>query len=131
MQFEEKATSVTLPSSRSPVRKSTARVLGLRMARCALRILSSTSFLLKMGGPKGSLTAWPRGWPRASQVDLNETRHFQASVDEESRHSVGHLESMFQQMHGTVQGTDLVQVPLARGSVMPEIDSMSDDFPAL
>lgn len=27
--------------------------------------------------------------------------------------------------------THLVQVPAARGSVMPEIDSMSDDFPAL
>jgi hypothetical protein len=64
----------------------------------------------------------------------NETAQRQGSDERESRHSVGHL-CIVHKIHGK-HGWEpmmyyLVQVPEARGKVTPDIDSISEDFPAL
>lgn len=63
----------------------------------------------------------------------SETAHRQGPFERDSWHSVGHLHAG-REIHGkNNKGPTmhyLVQVPEARGSVMPEMASMSDDFPA-
>ena len=63
----------------------------------------------------------------------NETTQFQGPEDErESWHSVGHLRIAYEICGENNKWEPyLVQVPEARGKVMPEMASMSDDFPAL
>ena len=61
------------------------------MARCARRMRSSTSDLLRIVGPNTSFRACPKGWPCASVVKRRETTHCQDFFEYESRHSVGHL----------------------------------------
>ena len=83
--------------------------------------------------PNTSFRAWPNNCPCASVMNLRETIHCQGESERESRHSVGQLEI------GWCEGKEIdakkityrVQVPAARGRVIPDIDSMSDDFPAL
>jgi hypothetical protein len=61
----------------------------------------------------------------------NEITQRQGSSERESWHSVGHLRKTHE-IHGRSQGMYyLVQVPEARGKVIPDIASISDDFPAL
>ena len=65
----------------------------------------------------------------------NEIAQRQGSDERESRHSVGHL-YIVHKIHGkiTKEGPTmyyLVQVPEARGKVIPDMASMSEDFPAL
>lgn len=64
--------------------------------------------------------------------------HFQGESERDRRHSVGHLDAKKQlsQEEDKEKGrererTYSVHVSLARGSVTPEIDSMSEDLPAL
>jgi hypothetical protein len=58
-----------------------------------------------------------------------ETMHLHAPSEYERRHSVGQL-NLRQHMgeHGAYMHKYRVHVPLARGRVMPEILSMSDDW---
>ena len=92
-QFIEKLSSVSRLEalSKFPVRKSALRVLGLRIAFWALRILSSTSLLSLMTSPNLSLRACPNTWPFASVVKRRETIHCQGCSLPDNRHSVGHL----------------------------------------
>jgi len=65
-------------------------------------------------------------------VNRNETLQVHCPSEWASWHSVGHL-IPYDEAASILMNwvTHRVQVPLARGSVMPEIASMSDDFPAL
>jgi len=104
-----------LPSTdSSSVKNFLAGFPGFKIASWALRIRSSTCFLSWIGSPKISFFDCPSGWPLASVVMRNDTVHFQGWDEYESLHSVG------QRVH----------VPEARGRVIPEIDSMREDFPA-
>jgi len=104
-----------LPSTdSSSVKKLFAGFPGFKIASWARRIRSSTSFLSYIGSPNVSFFDCPRGWPFASVVMRSKTVHFQGKGEYESLHSVGQR----------------VQVPEARGRVIPEIDSMREDFPA-
>lgn len=66
----------------------------------------------------------------------NEIAQRQGSDERESRHSVGHL-YIVHKIHGKNKKGGgptmyyLVQVPEARGKVIPDMASMSEDFPAL
>jgi hypothetical protein len=92
---------------------------------------SSTSLFTKMVSPNRSVLAWPSGSPFESTVYRNDTTHCHFPSLLARRHSVGHLATSQKKVTLISATTDLVQVPAARGNVMPEIDSMSDDFPAL
>lgn len=60
------------------------------------------------------------------------TIHCHGVVDLERRHSVGHLKrGLLYYKIREKDRTNLVQVPAARGKVMPDMDSINDDFPAL
>jgi hypothetical protein len=71
--------------------------------------------------------------PSDALVNRKETEHVHGASEWVSRHSVGHLEP-FRKV-GVFMFSDRmthrVQVPLARGRVIPEIASMREDFPAL
>lgn len=79
--------------SSSSSKKRLGSVLGLRIARWAHRIRSSTSSLSKMISPNCSCLGWPSGFPSRSVKMLRDTTHFQGSEEYDRRHSVGHLQA--------------------------------------
>lgn len=65
-------------------------------------------------------------------MNLRETIHCQGWSERESRHSVGQLEAVCsKEIDAKKKNMYRVQVPAARGRVIPDMDSMSEDFPAL
>jgi hypothetical protein len=60
--------------------------------------------------------------------------HFHGSSERERRHSVGQLEhdriDEYKKWYMILLIAHRVHVPEARGRVMPDIDSISEDFPA-
>lgn len=101
------------------------------MARCARRMRSSTLDLSYMTSPNCSFRACPNGIPAASIVSRSETMHCHGAVVRASLHSVGHLEEMRKRNFRAETNAYRVQVPDSRGRVIPEMASMSEDFPAL
>jgi hypothetical protein len=75
---------------------------GFKIASWARRIRSSTSALSVRASPNGTFLVVGRGWSFSLTEKRNETWHCHSVVDEVNVHSIGHL----------------VQVPLARGSVI-------------
>ena len=76
-EFFVNSTSLSGKSASFLVRKRLRSVLGFRMARCARRIRSGTSFSSTMMPPNGSVLAgWPNGLPSLSNMIFNETENF-------------------------------------------------------
>lgn len=66
-------------------------------------------------------------------TNRSDTTQRQGSDECDSWHSVGHLctQEVFSQNFTTAGRAYLVQVPEARGKVIPDMASIRDDFPAL
>ena len=66
-------------------------------------------------------------------IICNDTTQRQGSDECDSRHSVGHLfeHEFFNENDAAAGRAYLVQVPRARGKVIPDMASIRDDFPAL
>jgi len=85
-----------------PLKNEAGSRLGFKIANWARRIRSSTWALSLIVSPNGMFLVVGRGRPLSSTLSRNEIWHCHSAVDEAKVHSIGHL----------------VQVPLARGSVI-------------
>lgn len=90
-QLVEKLSSGSAGSSSSPSRKCLVGLFGFKIALCARRIRSSTSFLFVIMGPNVSLRTWPNTWPVSSVSLRRDTTHFHFPSERDKRHSVGQL----------------------------------------
>ncbi len=86
-----------------------------------------------MGSPNTYFSGFGSVLPSSSVTMRREMMHLQGSVECESWHSVGHLcvQGISNESWLYVGSAYLVQVPEARGRVIPDMASISDDFPAL
>ena len=131
--FEENDICLSSRASAEASKNWSWGVLGFRIAHCARRIRSVTRGFSNMGSPKLIRRGCGSTLPSLSVTIRSETTHRQGSEECESWHSVGHLcaQGAYSRKYREAGRAYLVQVPDARGRVIPDMASIRDDFPAL